>query len=363
MSFISGTIAAVNQKKSARQANKTNRTLAKQANQANYILDLVKRGLPMPSKINGLDVPEGAAGVSSALLPFYMAQQEKQLSDFASSGFNDLSSPEAMGNMGDFRTTANRYQPAIDAGRDTVNGIYNGEITNEELNLAQPVAEARMGVAKDAGLESLRETLNSIKSIQARRGFSGDSTASNRMNFDARRKVAMDVGGAGLANAMEERAIRQGGINRRLAGLDMPLAQANREFALGDLPSRTMRGRLESNISVFNPFRTGGGFQRVEAAPKEDAVPNIMGILAAGMGSMNQQAGQVLANNSDKWFGNKQRGSGYGGYGPQPYSASSGTDFGGSNNFGGGEAWSGGGGSMGTTDWGASSGFNMTTGA
>lgn len=302
MSIVSGTIAAINQKKSASQANRTNRKLAQQANQSNFILDLVKRGLPMPASIDGLDVPEGAAGVSSALLPFYMAQQEKQLSDYASGAFNDLSSPEVMGSIGDFQTTANRYQPAIDAGRDVVNGIYNGDITNEELSLARPVAEARMGVAKDAGLESLRETLNSIKAIQARRGFSGDSTASNRLNFDARRKVAMDVAGAGLTNAMEERSIRQGGINRRIAGLDMPLSQANREFALGDLPSRTLRSRLESNISVFNPFRTGGGFQRVEAAPREEAVPNTMGIIAAGMGSANQNAGQILANNSDKWF-------------------------------------------------------------
>lgn len=359
MSIVSGTLAAVNAKKSASQANRTNRKLAQQANQSNFILDLVKRGLPIPAEINGLKVPEGAAGVSSALLPFYMAQQEAQLSDYASDAFDELSSPEVMGSIGDFRATANRYQPAIDAGRDVVSGIYNGDITNEELGLARPVAEARMGVAKDAGLESLRETLNSIKSIQARRGFSGDSTASNRLSFDARRRVAMDVAGANLGNAMEERAIRQGGINRRLAGLDMPLSQANREFALGDLPGRTLRNRLESNVSIFNPFRTGGGFQRVEAAPREDAVPNTMGIIAAGIGSMNQNAGQILANNSDKWF-TRSGGTGRG-YGPQNVSASSNSNFGGSNSYGGGQGYYSDAGGMGTTDWGAGAGGDMTT--
>lgn len=352
MSVISGVIAAKGQKSSADKTNK----LERQATQANLYLDLVKRGMAMPSSIPGFKVPSEVAGKSSALLPWYMSDQEAGLAGFATDQWNELTSPEVMGSIGDFQTTANRYQPAIDAGRDVVNGIYNGDITNEELSLARPVAEARMGVAKDAGLESLRETLNSIKAIQARRGFSGDSTASNRLNFDARRKVAMDVAGAGLTNAMEERSIRQGGINRRIAGLDMPLSQANREFALGDLPSRTLRSRLESNISVFNPFRTGGGFQKIEN--NQQTVPNTMGIIAAGLGSANQNAGQVLANNSDRWFSGGRSGAGYG---PQNVQASYGTDFGGSAGYGGGQDWSGGGGSFGTTDWGAGGGGDMTT--
>lgn len=302
MSFISGTVAAVKGADAQKDANAKNLRAAQQTNNANFILDLVRRGLPIPERVPGLRIPEGAAGVSSAILPFYMSDQEAALADYAGGAFGALSATPSEEELARFNAIAAGYRPSFEAGSRVVEGIFDDSITDQELAEARPVFDARLklaGARRDSGLEALQEKLNEIRAIQGRKGFTGDSSAGNRLRFDATRKVygdaAVDASSAELQNALEARAIRSGGTARKIAGLDIPIRRATQEFQLEDLPSATLRDRAQSNISVFNPFRLAGGFQPIQRPPTVEAVPGAAQLALQGVAALGSAVGNYFA--------------------------------------------------------------------
>lgn len=311
MSIVSGTIAAVNQKKSADKATSTNLKMARETNNANLVLDLARRGLALPSRVGGMDVPEGAVGKSSAILPYYLNDQEMAAAGYAGDIFDTLSQDANAQSISELRAASERYRGAFDQARQDALGVFNGDVTNEELAAAQPVAAARIKLAnskRDAGLSALEEKLNEIKAIQNRKGYTGDSLASSRLRFDATRKVlgdaAIDQSNAELANAMEASAIRRGGIQRRLSGGNIPLDQLRRETQFADMPGENLRSRAESNISIFNPFRVNGGFQTIQRPDRVEASPSTLGIIAGQNAGVAQDVGSYLARRN--WGGNSQ---------------------------------------------------------
>lgn len=370
MSVISGTISAVNQKKSADKATSTNLKMARETNNANLVLDLARRGLALPDRVGGMDVPAGAVGKSSAILPYYLNDQEQASAKYASDIFSKLSQDVNANSLDDYRAASERYRGAFDQSRQDVNGIFDGSVTDEELAAAQPVAAARIklaGARKDAGLEALQEKLNEIKAIQSRKGYTGDSLASSRLRFDATRKIlgdaAIDQSNAELANAMDSSNIRRNAITRRLASGNLPLDQIRRETQFSDLPSEALRSRAESNLSIFNPFRVAGGFQTIQRPDRVEASPSTLGIISGQMAGTAQDVGSALARRrwggsqpvnaagqnyiasgntyggaSDAGFASIPSYGSYGSYGGSG-GASYGTDFGGGMDYGGGQAY------------------------
>jgi hypothetical protein len=311
MSIVSGTIGAINSKKSADKATSTNLKIARETNNANLVLDLARRGLALPSTVGGVTVPEGAVGKSSAILPYYLNDQEMAAAGYAGDIFDVLSADANAQSIGDLRASSERYRGAFDQARQDTLGVFDGSVTDEELAAAQPVAAARIKLAnakKDAGLEALQEKLNEIKAIQNRKGYTGDSLASQRLRFDATRKVlgdaAIDRSNAELANAMESSGIRRAGIQRRLSSGNLPLDQLRRETQFADMPGENLRSRAESNISIFNPFRVNGGFQTIQRPDQVEASPSTLGIIAGQNAAVAQDVGSYLARRN--WGGNQQ---------------------------------------------------------
>ncbi len=311
MSAVSGVAAALKGKEQQEQADKSNLKQSRQTNEANFILDLARRGLALPSRVGGFDVPEGAVGKSSAILPYYLNDQEMAAAGYAGDIFDVLSADANAQSIGDLRAASERYRGAFDQARQDALGVFDGSVTDEELAAAQPVAAARIKLAnakKDAGLEALQEKLNEIKAIQNRKGYSGDSLASSRLRFDATRKVlgdaAIDRSNAELANAMETAGIRRSGIQRRLSSGNLPLDQLRRETQFADMPGENLRSRAESNISIFNPFRVNGGFQTIQRPYRVEASPSTLGIIAGQNAGLAQDVGSYLARRN--WSGNQQ---------------------------------------------------------
>lgn len=311
MSIVSGTIAAVNQKSSADKATSTNLRIARETNNANLILDLARRGLALPEKVGGVTIPEGAVGKSSAILPYYLNDQEMAAAGYAGDIFDVLSADANAASLGDLQAASERYRSAFDQARNDTLGIFNGGVTDEELAAAAPVSAARIKLAnarKDAGIEALQEKLNEIKAIQNRKGYTGDSLASQRLRFDATRKVlgdaALDRSNAELANAMDTSNIRRNAIARRLSSGNLPLDQLRRESQFADLPGESLRSKAESNISIFNPFRVNGGFQTIQRPDRVDASPSTLGIVAGQNAALAQDVGSYLARRN--WGGSSQ---------------------------------------------------------
>lgn len=338
MSIVSGTLSAINQKKSASQANRTNRQIADQTNAQNFYLDVARRGAALPNQIGKIQVPSDVAGKSSAILPYYLNDSEMAAQKYAADTFNTLSADSGTNSIGALRASSEKYRQAMDRGGQDVNGIFNGAVTDEELAAAQPVAAARIklaGARKDASLQALEDKINDIRAIQGRKGYTGDSLGSSRIRFDATRKIlgdaAIDQSTAELQNSIDSANINRGGIQRRLASVNLPIEQATREGQFADLPNSILRQNAENNISIFNPFRVNGGFQTIRKPDSVEPLPSTLGIISGQMAGTAQDVGSYLARRD--WRGQPV------GYGPQNTPAYSNPDFGGSVNYGGGAGY------------------------
>ncbi len=217
------------------------------------------------------------------------------------------------------------------------------------------------GARKDASLQALENKLNEIKAIQGRKGYTGDSLGSQRIRFDATRKIlgdaAIDQSTAELQNSIDSANIRRGGIQRRLASGNLPIDQAMREGQFAGLPGQILRQNAEDNISIFNPFRVNGGFQTMRRPDSVEPLPTNRGIISGQMAGTAQDVGSYLARRDwrgqpvgygpqnvgtpQSGFGGSVGYGGGAGYYSQPAAASySATDFGGGADYGGGQPYS-----------------------
>lgn len=308
MSFISGTVGGIMGSQAQKDANRKNARTAKQANQTNFILNLAARGGAIPAGgIPGLKIPEGVAGKEAALLPYYFDDRERALAEASGEVFDAtgelLGTPLEQGQRA--QGIVNQYLPILDQARGTVAGIYDNSLTEEELEFNRPVAESRIklaGARRDAGLDALQETLNSIKAIQARKGFTGDSLASQRLGFDARRKVygdaAVDMSSAELQNAMEARSTRQSGINRKLASLNLPTALAQSRLNLEEQPAEQVSASFNRRLQPFQFFRMGQNNFQAQALPKVDPVASPWQTVANSTAATGQAVGNYFLGGS-----------------------------------------------------------------
>jgi hypothetical protein len=327
VSFISGTTGAVLSSQAQKDANRKNARSARQQNQANFLLNLSSRGAALPGSVPGLTIPEGIAGREAAFLPYYFDDRERQLAESAGEVFDAtgamLGTPAEQGARA--QATVNRFLPILDQAAGTVEGIYDNSITDEELEFAKPVAESRIklaGARKDAGLEALQETLNSIKAIQARKGFTGDSLGANRLRFDARRKIfgdaAVDLSQAELANAMEARSIRQGGVNRKLSSLNLPTALAQSRLNLEEQPAEQVSTSFNRRLQPFQFFRTGQNNFEVNGLPTVQPNAGVGQILSANTAALGQSALRAYSNGA---FQSQPPTAAVGAYGGYSYSS------------------------------------------
>lgn len=277
-----------------RNAARTNARSAARTNTTNFLLNLASRGAALPAHLPGLPVPANVAGRESTFLPYYFNDQERALADEARRVFDETGraggTPEQQ--IAAAREVVNQFMPALQQGGETVRGIFDNTLTGERVAEAQPVFAARSNLAtarKNAGLDALQETLNQIKAIQGRAGYTGDSLANQRLRADVTRRVygdaAVDTSAADLQNATDLQAIMESGRRLKLSSLSLPTAQAQNILNLQEQPLETVATRFNRRLQPFGFFRMGQNQFNVAPLPQVNPIPGFAGIAATTAGN------------------------------------------------------------------------------
>ena len=248
------------------------------------------------------DESRGSKG--SAFLPIYAKdssgnQVEPLLFGDTMEEYNFWNSGTPVERAEKYRAAIQKYQAAQAGAAKTASGIFDGSIVNEVLDANAPVEQARLDIAaskKASGIEALQKTINSIKALQAKRGFTGDSFGNRLLTTAVTRDVtaqgALDLGEAKLTNAAEQAAIRKNGAALRVANLNLPYTMARQEADMVDLPENLSLDQNNRRLQAFSPFRIG------TSTFKYDPMPQVTPV--ASTGQIAAQAGAGLAGT----FGN-----------------------------------------------------------
>jgi len=193
------------------------------------------------------------------------------------------------------------YEPQVAAGDQLISDLYSGDVTDAMLAEAKPVQDSRIRLAnmeRDAGIEALQDKLNEIRTIQAKKGFTGDSLAQQRLEFDARRRIGTDSararGGAELENAQETQRIQGAGRDLQFRSLDVPFNRAGQRINLANLPAQSAQQRFSAAMAPMNFFRIGGANFQVQGPPERSSVPSAGQIALTGLGSANSTLGRAV---------------------------------------------------------------------
>lgn len=300
-----GIASGAMQSSAARKANKANQAIADEQNRLNYEMFLQSRG-----------------SQGSSLLPLYFNQEgqtpyEQELANQAMAAARLL--PTAAQQQAQARAIQTRFQPTIDAATGTVQGIYDGGLLQEEQELLLPIEQERMQAVqtrRQAGLESLNQTLNDIRALQAGRGFSGDSSASNQLRANVRRQNATESAamesGARLQNLADRRSIGMNDINRRISNVNLPLQAAEQSRQFQNFGATAALSNEAQRQGAFNWFRLQPQAFQSQRAPLVQPVATTGQYVAGALG----QAGGAVANlAASQYIANNM----YGNYGNQPY--------------------------------------------
>jgi hypothetical protein len=306
---VSGTVGAVLSSDSAENANRTNRRNARDTNTTNVILNMLARGGTIDAATaHRLGLPDNLVGQSSAVLPYYLSDIEQSTGMQAGALTNAIqslyASPEL--EMADYQRILGKYQPGFDANQQFATDIATGAETNKILGEAAPVFQARTDVAtgkKNAALESLKETLNDIDAIQARKGYTGDTFGNRLLKFNARRSIATqgadDLGQAALQNAIEKAGLQQSGRQMRLNNVNLGDTLSRSDISRRALPGTATAQRFNTSLGPLQFFNIGPHqftpFQNLPNQNPETSPWQLAAQGAAGVG--NTALNYYLQNN------------------------------------------------------------------
>lgn len=286
-----GAYSASEQAGAVKDAADRQATATRNANSQNFWLDLFKRGAPL----FGDDVPTNLKGAQSAVLPYYFGDQEAKMGQDATNLYRASNafygSPDQ--ELAGYRNIVGEYAPAIAGNRQLVDDLASGRVTDQMLAEAKPAMVERVAGAeanRNAGIESLQETLNQIDDIQAGKGFSGDTSGNQMLKFNARRaigdKAATDLHSALLANALTKQSIRDQGRQMRLGAVNLPAQLAQSDINLAQLPGAAAASRNNTSQTPFTFFRTTNGFQPYQTLPTAPATATTGQIVGEAVGSL-----------------------------------------------------------------------------
>ena len=277
---------------------------------------------------------EGRGAGGSALLPLYARRDGKPFERelFADAlGIYDATgalSPEER--FDQYMELTSQLDPAQAASMGAVNDLFSGALEEKAVANVNPVAQARTQSAearKNAALESLNQTVNEIKAINARKGFSGDSYGQRLLEFEARRRgnteASLALADANLANRSEEAGIRNAAIMMRLNNLGLPMSAKRQAIANFDLPADATREAHERRQSVFSGLRIAPGSFRYAPLPMVQPVASTAGIAADGIADTANLFGGYAASKRPAQY----PATGPGGQTHYPYSSADGSVY------------------------------------
>lgn len=280
-----GVAASAAASKSAKDTNAANAANVSDTNQLNYQQFLQSRG-----------------STGSAIYPIYAAPAEQQLYTDTLNAYNATGQNQPT--LADYQSIVGQSQPAAALATQAANGIFNGQTVGQELNNQQPVAAANLALAqtqKQSSLEALQQTLNNIKSIQAGKGYAGDSYTNQLLNFQARQAAntqgAGAIAGANLTNAQQTQGIQQNAINRQLSNLGLPSSTAQQQINLAQAPTNALNQQQVNRQNLFANFKIGTGqpFQ-YQPPPLTTPVAGAGQQVAQGISSLASGVGNYAAN-------------------------------------------------------------------
>ncbi len=228
-------------------------------------------------------------GYANALLPAYFKGGEAQLGQSAMDYFHQLQGLNSGGQISNqLQGNLNMMHPAIQQGLAALSNRYNGMDLQQRLANAQPVFGARTNAATQQRAsinQSLLQTMGQLNAERGRGGFYGGST------FDRSRLLAATLGargqasnlmsGAQLANAEDERALR----DANLTGMQdlSPIAGGLQNAGIAyNMPATSMADYYQKAMSPFNFFRMGNQAYQNPQMPFNS--PQIQPVLGGGAG-------------------------------------------------------------------------------
>lgn len=168
--------------------------------------------------------------------------------------------PSLSDSVGRFRTSADEFRPALDQSEEIGKSILSGEAGQQLIDLRKPVYEARnraVATSKQGMQDAIAESLNRMEAMQRGRGFSGSSTAGDKVGASIRRDIARDVAGqqgaVDVANADDASrtaiAARDERMRAALNGLVQQLLTGRFNFE-----TAPMDAALRNTIAPVNMF-------------------------------------------------------------------------------------------------------------
>lgn len=219
----------------------------------------------------------GASG--NAVLPEYFGDTEASLAGSVTENYQRMMNQGSAAERQQFyNQLMAKYRPIMDAGDDTMAGIYDGTLRSERMGNLQPVLDARTSAAEaqtTAYDRAMAETQAQIRGEQASKGFIGGGTTQNRMllgsNVGNAQRIAELMSGANYQNEVDKLRVNDEDVNLRLSSMPLISRQARDSAALENLPIEAESNRLGAAMAPFNFFRLP--YDRFEPTPGNNSVP------------------------------------------------------------------------------------------
>lgn len=244
----------------------------------------------------------GASG--SAILPEYLKDTEGELGGSAAEVAKQLFGygGGAGARLENASGMLTRYDPALEAGDQTVIDLATGKVGANRRDSLAPVLQARTNLARSRAAsinQSLDETLAGLRAMRAGAGFRGAST------FDTNRAMAATVGARGQATAGIAQAdldnqsaihgLNENNLQMLLSSLDLPFQRGQQRLAFNDLPMRSVAQSYTDALSPLNFFRLPGANVPYGQSTQVQPVGNTGQYLGAALAGGAQSIGQYLA--------------------------------------------------------------------
>lgn len=286
MSVISGTLGAVFGADATKSAADTNAQAVQTTNDLNYQQFLQGRG-----------------STGSAIYPIYAKGGEAQLYGDMLAAYNATGALDPT--AADYQAIVAGAEPAVAGADAATTGIFNGNTEGQELNNQAPVSAANLRAVqtqKAGTLQALQATLNSIKAIQAGKGYSGDSFGTQLLNFNARQNANTTASNAesqaDITNAQSVQGIKQNAINRQIQNVNLPFAMAANNANLASMPATSVANNMAQRQQLFGNFRIGTGQFQYQNLPTVNSSSAAYGALSNVGATGNALASAYIKNPS-----------------------------------------------------------------
>lgn len=284
--------ASVAARNAQKKAEATNRLQQERLNDKNYQFFLESRGSD-----------------GYAVLPYYANENgdpmEPILFQDALDTYNVFKETSPQDRMASYQELVDMFTPAAQGGRNYVDDIYSGQLERKQIADAEPVFGARTDIAKARSLarrDALDKTLNQIKAIAQKRGFSGDSYGKRLLEYNATADInadsAVDLAGAKLENEKQRLGFKQASDNLRQANLFTPYQLGEAAVNMKALPETFTAGQTQKMQGLFQPFNIGTSRYSDQPLPPVQPRMSNFGIAAEAIGGISKNIGTIGALNA-----------------------------------------------------------------